>query len=328
MENINWKRLIRAIKNEGAILFIGPNLEKNANGVPVYHELCRKLVKDYENEVSFDEKEHFFFFTEPNAKNDVIYDIKEYYEKNDFGHDIYSKIAAIPLHLIVSLSPDDALHNVFDEYNVKHNFAFYDSYKNEVEKPSIDNPLIYNLFGLATKGKYILTQEDYFNYLKSAIGDSVLPQKINIALKAASHFIFIGFDFDKWYIRLLLMILNFHVDKESKTHHAIKTDNVKFIFEDLIKKQFNITFVENDNDLKFITDFYDKIKAEDETLLRKLKSKLEITKSKIEEKLNLIAEYETKNELTDEPREKLRNEKAIEELNNEITELKNTLKTF
>ncbi len=126
MQNIKWKRLIRAIKNEGAVLFVGPDVEKNEDGKPIFPNFCKKMLDDYEGEVTQD-KDGLFFFIDPEAETDVVYDMKEFYEKHDFGTDVYKQIAAIPFHLIITLSPDDAIHNVFKTNGVKHRFAYFDS---------------------------------------------------------------------------------------------------------------------------------------------------------------------------------------------------------
>jgi hypothetical protein len=325
MSDINWNRLSRAIRNEGSVLFIGPNIEKDENGQPVLQQLCKKMVDNYPGEITYDEKEGFLFFIEPEAKNDVVYDFKEYYEKCDFAKDVYSKIAAIPFHLIISLTPDDSIHNAFKENGVDHQFVYFDSNKVEVAKPTMEKPLIYSLFGLATQGKYILTQEDYFNYIKSVISDDILPMKLVSSLRAASNYIFIGFDFEKWYVRLLLMILNFHKDKEAKTRHAINPEDTQMLYKDLIEKQFNISFVEN-NETDFINTFYKKM--EEESMLREIMPKVEVLKQELGEKEKLLFEYEEKVDLSDDPKEKMRAEKAIGQLKIEIEEIQNQLQNL
>ncbi len=322
MSDINWNRLSRAIRNEGSVLFIGPDIEKDEHGLPVLQKLCKKMVDTYPGEITYDEKEGFLFFIEPEAKNDVIYDFKEYYEKQNFAQEVYSMIAAIPFHLIISLTPDDSIHHAFKENGVDHDFVYFDSNKAEVEKPTKDNPLIYSLFGLSTEGKYILSQEDYFNYIKAVLSDDILPTKMVSALRAASNYIFIGFDFEKWHVRLLMMMLNFHKDKESKTRHAVNTSDTQSLYKELTEKQFNISFIE-DNETDFFQNFYNKMK--EEGLLRELKSKEERVKSELLEKEKLLSEYEEIVSLASDPKEIMRTEKAIEQLKKEMEDLNNQL---
>jgi hypothetical protein len=322
MSEINWPRLIRAIRNEGTVLFVGPNVERDENGKPVFQQFCRKMVEEYKGEVNYDEKDGFLFFMEPEAKNDVNYSLKEYFEKNNFGIEIYSLIAAIPFHLIISLSPDDSIHQLFNENGVDHHFVSFESTNSEVEKPTKEKPLIYNIFGLASDNRYILSQEDYYNHIMTIAGDKGLPLKLRMALNSASNYIFIGFDFDKWYVRLLLMILNFHIDKEGKTRHAIQSEKTESLYMQLSEKQFNITFIEN-NEFDFIKSFH--AKMQEEGLLRELKPKLTVLTENISEKQRLLAEYEDILILKDDPKIKMDAEKQIEILKKEIENLQKQL---
>lgn len=61
-----------ALKNKGAVLFIGPDIEKDDKGEVAYHAFAQKMVKRYEGEVEID-SDGFFFFVEPEAETDVTY---------------------------------------------------------------------------------------------------------------------------------------------------------------------------------------------------------------------------------------------------------------
>jgi len=324
MKDINWNALIKAIRYEGAVLFIGPNLEKDEHGIPIFTKLCQELEKKYAGNIHIDDKDGFFFI-HPTVEFDVKFDIKEFYDMYDFASDIYYKIAAIPFHLIITLSPDDSLHNIFENNSIPHKFDYFESYNTLDKEPTKNYPLIYNLLGLATQNRYVLTEENYYNYIKSVIGDNVLPKKIISAFSSASNFIFIGFDFDKWYIRLLLMILNFHIKKEGKTRHAIKLENTGLLLDKLIEEQFNITFIKN-NDADFVNVFYEKMS--EQGLLRELKPKIEVLKKLIIENQQLINKYEENLTLGGTPREEMQWQKAVEELKAERNQLEQNLKTL
>jgi hypothetical protein len=323
MIEINWIRLIRAIRNEGSVLFIGPNVEKDEKGNPIFQQLCQKMVEDYKGEISYDEKEGFLFFIEPGAKNDVNYSLKEFYEKNDFGKEIYSLIATIPFHLIVSLSPDDSIHNIFSKNGIEHHFVSFDSNNSEVEKPTKEKPLIYSMFGLARDNRYILSQEDYYNYIMTIAGDKGLPMKLRMALSTASNYIFIGFDFEKWYVRLLLMILNFHTDKEGKTRHAIQPEKTDLLYKQLTEKQFNITFIEND-ELDFIQTFSKKIA--DEGIERKLIPENLVLQKELTEKVKLIGQYDEELVYEKDPMRRLEIEKKLKDLKDKCKDIEKRLK--
>jgi len=182
--------------------------------------------------------------------------------------------------------------------------------------------LIYNLLGLASDAKYILTEEDFYNYIEAVLSKNLLPVKLRSALDKASNYIFVGFEFDKWYVRLLLLILSFHLNKDEKRSHAIKPENVKFLFQKLIEKQFEITFVETGNSL-FINDLHSK--TVETKLNRKLISTMDLVKNEITEKTTLLNRYKEKLDLGGEPTDEIKWEKAIAQLETEIKDLKQKL---
>jgi hypothetical protein len=76
-----------------------------------------------------------------------------------------------------------------------------------------------------------------------------IPAEIRKKIQDATHFLFIGFDFSKWYNRLLLFILDFEQKKSGTQRMTIGAKNIKEEIEKFISKQFNITFVDNDYNL-------------------------------------------------------------------------------
>jgi len=72
----------------------------------------------------------------------------------------------IPFNLIISASPDDTLHRIFDSHNKKHNFISYNEDEQDVDEPSKDMPLIFNFLGNAGfNGKFIFTFQQFHDYI-------------------------------------------------------------------------------------------------------------------------------------------------------------------
>jgi len=140
MENkFDIDNIIKALKHEDAVLFVGPDLATNVNGVSLYKTFCIDISNKNKDKITYDEKEGFFFFNDPLFKNEVKYLFKEYYDDVKLDNLLLQKIAEIPFHLIISLTPDDILHKVFTNFNVEHEFAYYDGYKSEPQKPTQQN---------------------------------------------------------------------------------------------------------------------------------------------------------------------------------------------
>ena len=131
---------------------------------------------------------------------------------------------------------------------IDHNFLFYDKTTLENIKPTPEKPLILNILGSAVScqsdWKYIFTYEDFYNYLKNI----AIPDNIQAEIDNAVHYLFIGFDFDKFYNTLILFLLKLNnKEKLDKTfRYAIEKKNTPENIKNMLAKQFNITFIEKD----------------------------------------------------------------------------------
>ncbi|MBE0663321.1 MAG: SIR2 family protein [Bacteroidales bacterium] len=241
---VRWRRLLQALRHQGCVLFIGPEVSTNADGKSLHTEFYKALAKDFDD-IQFLEHEGFF---SPESDEEILYDILDFYskdfpKKNIAGRKILEKLAEVPFSLIISLCPDDTMHKVFNDYGVNHEFLAYDGTKQEVDSINPEKPVIYNILGNATSnGRYIFTHENFYNYLNKISVPSGIKKKI----QEATHYLFIGFDFDKWYNRLLLFILDFEQKKSGAHRMTVGNKNMQQEIERFIEKQFNITFIEND----------------------------------------------------------------------------------
>jgi hypothetical protein len=89
------------------------------------------------------------------------------------------------------------------------------------------------------------------------LGSPGLPLKLKTALQTAKHFLFIGFDFDKWYSQLLLRLLS---GEKAIRKFAIdptpKEDNTNVF----LVKQFGIEFI--DDEKSFLEELFRQCKEQ------------------------------------------------------------------
>jgi AcrR family transcriptional regulator len=108
-------------------------------------------------------------------------------------------------------------------------------------------PLIYNLFGSKDQDdSLVLDYDDMYKMLQSALGEPGLPIKLLRKLREARTYIFLGFQFDKWYSQLLLKLLK----DDSEQDKLISINNP---LEDTDTRQFII----QQFDIKFMGDQFD-----------------------------------------------------------------------
>mgnify|MGYP002399710325 CR=1 FL=1 len=267
---VDWDFVLDTIRDERCVLFLGPEVFANPDGEKLEAQLARYLgVPDNPDIHKYYPDDALFFFQSGAKKTRISYSIKRFYHQ-PFPHaeKLLEKLAEIPFHFIMSLTPDRLLYDVFDKKNLKYKSDFY--YKNQpadpdAKAPTASNPLIYNLLGnIDVQESLILTHDDLYDYFESIFRGKSLSEIYKNHLKQASNFIFIGLQFDKWYMQLLLRILYLHNDKAAFMRYAASegmTDEVKT----LCLEQFNINFISKD-----ISGFVDELykRCKDADLLR------------------------------------------------------------
>ncbi|MEO6718902.1 MAG: toll/interleukin-1 receptor domain-containing protein [Ferruginibacter sp.] len=237
-----WELTIQRIEEEKCTLIIGPHIAIKESERSINDLLKEYVEKHSDGEIKYYSDDEFFCFADPAEKEYAINDIQKFYHQlkpNDF-HD---KIAEIPFHLIISVSPDRILENVFKEKKLAYTFDFYNKEQNPppLEKPSANKPLIYNLFGdIETEGSLVFTYDDLFEYLIKIFGDFKLPQTLQNELQQSSIVLFVGFKFEKWYFKLLLRLLRLHKVKikSASDKSGVLLPTVKNFYAEEFKMKF------------------------------------------------------------------------------------------
>ena len=165
------------------------------------------------------------------------------------------KLARIPFHVYLTVSPGLFLPKAFQQQSFNYQFDFANKSAHEPSKiklPNVEQPLIYNLFGcIEEEESLILTHDDLYAYFKSVFERRSMPNILREALEKVNCFIFLGLPFDKWYMQMLLRELGIHKSSDDFIRYAARqslSDEVMtFCYE-----QFTINFVDH-----HIEDFID-----------------------------------------------------------------------
>jgi hypothetical protein len=244
--DIGWDDLLMSIEEGKCVLFIGQDIFKDVNGNSLHEEFFKSISG---RKIEYDEKDGFFLpGTDKQIETKALnFYTKKFYLQNNLAYDLLYKLAQIPFALIVQISPDNTMQQIFENYNKIHEFKCYKpNEKQECCEPSIENPVIYNLLGnAASNGKYIYTHEQFYKYVNEEQAVKI-PVEIEDKIKDVPNYLFIGIDFNKWYNRLLLFTLNLYENAEAYTFNSKSTDS---FIQNFINKQFNIISIEqNYND--------------------------------------------------------------------------------
>lgn len=168
---------------------------------------------------------------------------------------VLEKIAFIKCPVVISMNPDRHLEAAFRRLGLPCQYAYHfpRNPASELNEPDADNPLIYNLLGdINSRESMTLTHEDVFNFLESVVEGRSLSPIVKARVKAANNFIFLGLPFEKWYMQLLLRVVQKETNKIAlryAANNALDDETQTFCLD-----QFNITCVPTR-----ITDFVDEL---------------------------------------------------------------------
>jgi len=196
------------IEQQKCVLVLGPDIAYNSQK-SLLNELST-FVETKRIKCNFNQDEEFLSSTTKFSPQ-FNQQLNKFFETLK-PTDIYRKIAEIPFHLFVSLSPDLLLKQTFEHKNFEYDFDFYHRNVNpqDVDKPTPQKPLIYNLLGEQTQcSSLVLCFNHLFDYLSSILGNYGLPENLRNEFKETQSVFFLGFKYDKWYFKLILRLLNF-----------------------------------------------------------------------------------------------------------------------
>lgn len=319
IENHDWNfdALARHIENGKCILLLGPEFPLFDQPDDLDVVLKKYLEENHIYDLVHFNRDGFFSFKDEDEKQ------RTYFRIIDFFRDLkpsrlHEKIAELPFKVIISLSPDHLLKTTFEEKGRPFDFHYFHKDKNPKRiqnEPSPGKPLIYNMFGsIDEEDSMIFTYDDMFDYIINISRDHELPEQLQTELNNTKNYIFLGFDYDKWYLKLLLRIMNLHNKKVIKAHGmeleamlkeaGVRIDpNIKTLY----KKLFELEFIDSCNVDSFVEKLYQKCKDRN-ILIESTHGKTEdvsntihdlLAKNKIEEAISNLEAYLNKNKLRD-----------------------------
>ena len=130
--------------------------------------------------------------------------------------ELHRNLARLPFRLVLLATPDRMMFNAFTEVGktgVREAHYDYSSVAVDmpVSLPSSDKPVVYSLFGRHDHPEsMVLTDRNLLDYLVRVTKASPpLPDPVRATLRAPSTlFLFMGFGFTNWWLRLLLKVLD------------------------------------------------------------------------------------------------------------------------
>ena len=222
MQNTEEKLDILAeVIKEDCVLVIGPYaylVETDDGRKSLFELLAEKLVAEVPDLEAIAKSNDFHLIASEFAKRKsntaLNLAVKKFYENFQQRISFLENVVEMPFSIIINTTPDDLLLRAMEKkgkLNVqKAHYNYVKQAQHELfTNISVHKPLIYNLLGsVEERSSLVLTQFEQLAFIKNIISeDAGLPKSLIAALNDKTHYLFVGFDFEYWYLRLMFETL-------------------------------------------------------------------------------------------------------------------------
>ena len=226
MEALNdqdWRILVETIHDRRCVLLLGPGAAvapDGPDGLPLTTRLAYHLA-DHLPSGAVGRCDNFAHVAQIyqhhiQARLKLELAVRDFFARyKDMTTPLHQELAKLPFTLCVNTTFDRFLRNAFEASGKTPIYEFYDfrkardSYLRDTD-PS--HPIVYDFFGNLGRPSPVLTENDLLDFLVNVIkGTPPLPPYIAARFReATTSFLFLGFGFRNWYVRILLHILQTH----------------------------------------------------------------------------------------------------------------------
>jgi len=285
-----WDTLIYAINENRCILMLGPDasIEESNN---VYTPCTEVLSGEMAEKISSQTNEWNIVLNPTNLtqvsqyyamiedRNALELKIRSFYRsRKNKTCPIHQSLAELPFYFAINSTPDQMYNNALKKIGKDPimNYYHYKGPKNDdtIEMGTRHRPLIYYLLGhISEPRSLVLTEDNLLNFLVSLASDQrPLPANITSELRKEDRcFLFLGFGFKHWYLRILLFVLQVG-NKESRSFaleemHRVSKNYINEFHRTIIffrESDYKIQFIDNDL-ISFVSELKDRFKQAEQT---------------------------------------------------------------
>ena len=264
----DFAQLIYSIRRNKCILMLGP--EASVEFIDgKWISLNEKLAKELIEKIKMTDKDHINpshlseaaqYYQVESLRFGLENIAESFYKRHQNSvSDIHRNLAELPFSFIVHATPDLMFANALKEkgktptiygYNFKGGKSDH-----ERQAGTEQHPLLFYLYGTADYPEsLVLTENDLLDFLVSVISKNPgLSPGISHELNASDkNFLFLGFGFKHWYLRILLHVL------AGKGHKQSRSFALEFMPENPDDFKSTILFFKNHNTCK-IHIFHDEL---------------------------------------------------------------------
>ena len=226
-QSADLDQLALLIEHEKCALVLGPLASCDAQGRPLRHLLAREIAADFQQKMGFalPEPDNLAlsataYLQRPNSSRTALEIIvRDFYKRHTEPSAILKEASKLPFRLIFTAAHDELLQKAFLQTRRRQActdfYRFAKTQSDHYENTPEGQTFLFQLFGrVADKpdGSLVLTVGDQLAFIDSIQGpgkETHLPAGLRRAMLECEAFLFVGFDYENWYLKVLFHILHF-----------------------------------------------------------------------------------------------------------------------
>lgn len=297
-----WQKLVRIIERGKCVLMLGADIPSGEdNNLPSLNTLfARKLAKDTAgkakicNEDDLPHVSQTYLNNKIGDRDDLEMAAEDFYrEFHNQTTRLHKALAQLPFRYYISITPDELMTNALKSDGIRRTpkedfYHFRPGCKELSFLNDLNTPLVYKLYGSVTDSRsLVLTESDLLDFLANIISSCPeLPPALSTLFRdKETSFLFVGFGFQHWYLRILLHLfrksLNTSTSQTSANNipRSIALENSSFFADPMLEQ--TALFYDHTHSIEFKHCSWDEFAQQ---LLRRYKEKAAIaTKTVVEE---------------------------------------------
>jgi len=282
----DWAKLRLAIEQNTLVLVIGPWLSTLTDADGSTRSMPDALARHFSDELDEDRKPSHAhdlstiagLLVRDKGRATLEVSVDNFFRKPLPINDLQEMLAQLPFRIIVNASRDKQICAALDRFNVKYREEIYHfkQPRDFVYQASDANTFVYHLFGAVdckdnksgqtnkTLGSLVLTGADQVEFVKQVVQtERKIPNSLLAELNDTKTYLFLGFNFDDWYLRLLLYGLGLSDHSDAMPSWALQAGGSELNYSTTVffGSRYKINFLQL-SESDFVRDFSERYAAE------------------------------------------------------------------
>lgn len=271
----DWKKLQLAFEQNTLVLVIGPWFNRHAGQFVAEHlanHLFNELNAENRPDSSSDLTTISGLLVRDKGRATLEVAVDQFFQQPLPVSELQGLLAQLPFKIIINASRDKQICSALDLHNVKYREELYHFKQPREFTYTASDPrvFVYHLFGAVncrddkagqstkTLGSLVLTGSDQVEFVKQVVQtERKIPNSLLAELNDTKTYLFLGFNFDDWYLRLLLYALGLSDSADSMPSWAVNvgTGELNFATTVFFSTRYKLNFLPLDEQA-FIRDLH------------------------------------------------------------------------